>query len=124
VHSLSNLRLQEIVAAMHYGSQRWLQARTKSCQLNRPDSHADILCLAYLLDTIVLCVYSSGVIVLWNTQHKGHTEAKPASVWELWGEEPWTSALACVDGKHQSAYVVVTRAQSRYVSLKCISSPV
>lgn len=40
------------------------------------------------------------------------SDAMPA-VWELWGSEPWTSALAVADPGGDAIYVAVTRAQNR-----------
>lgn len=39
-------------------------------------------------------------------------DAMPA-VWELWGSEPWTSAIAVADPGGDALYVAVTRAQNR-----------
>lgn len=76
----------------------------------------------------MLCIYSSGNVVLWDVDEvgvaAGAEEENKAdgkergggempAVWELWGNEPWTSAIAVADTGGDAIYVAVTRAQSR-----------
>lgn len=43
---------------------------------------------------------------------KSGSDPMPA-IWELWGSEPWTSAIAVADPDGDAIYVAVTRAQNR-----------
>lgn len=129
--TLSSSSIEHIVISAHKSQTRWYLPRSTSgvVQLQgSPNGYQDILHLAFLLDRWVLCVYSSGNVVLWDGDEVGiaagsEDENKDGgkergsgtmpAVWELWGNEPWTSAIAVADTGGDAIYVAVTRAQSR-----------
>ncbi|KAI0048754.1 hypothetical protein FA95DRAFT_1557676 [Auriscalpium vulgare] len=81
-----------------------------------PGEYQDIVYLTLMLDRLVLCVYSHGAIVLWDVAEKlgeGRRVVPSLAYWELWGREPWTSAVAVADAENGAIYVTITRAQNR-----------
>ncbi|KAI0319653.1 hypothetical protein OF83DRAFT_1109030 [Amylostereum chailletii] len=111
--SLSTKHVEEIAISSLKSEYSWLSKRSSSLQLNGILEARDILHLGFLLDKLVLCVYSQGTILLWDLR-RGATMGKvPLAFWELWGREPWTSAFACADVSEDAVYVAVTRAQNR-----------
>jgi hypothetical protein len=115
VQSLDGEELEHMVLTAHVAERRWLKVRTQELHLaGTPDGNHDIIYLDFLLDRVILCVYSSGDIVIWNTQRNHEVKIEPSSSWELWDGDPWTSAIAVPDIKKDALYVVVTRSQNRY----------
>lgn len=90
-----------------------------------PDGYQDILWLGLLLDRWVVCVYGRGDVVMWDGDEvgaegreerdgsEGRGDGVVAAVWELWGDEPWSSAIAVPNVSGDAIYVAVTRAQNR-----------
>ncbi|TFY72457.1 hypothetical protein EVG20_g544 [Dentipellis fragilis] len=77
----------------------------------------DILYLTVLADTWVLCVYGNGSIALWDISIRvGEAHhSRPPLCWQLWGRDPWTSAIATVDPLHDAIFLAVTGTQNRSI---------
>ncbi|KZV69304.1 hypothetical protein PENSPDRAFT_487331 [Peniophora sp. CONT] len=110
--SLDTSTLEDLVVSAAKSSENWLKPRKRTLHLGgTPDEHSDILYLDVLLDQFVLCVHSNGSILVWRADNTTRDEA-PASSWQLWADEPFTSAYACADEASKSVYVAVTRTQN------------
>ncbi|KAI0064054.1 hypothetical protein BV25DRAFT_1990231 [Artomyces pyxidatus] len=116
--ALTPEELEKIVVSAHASQHAWHRPRQEVTHLGGLQAdYRDIIYLTVLLDRLVLCVYSHGSVVLWNVaSNSAKMRARvihPQSYWELWGLEPWTSAVACLDNGNEAAYVAITRAQNR-----------
>ncbi|VDC03341.1 unnamed protein product [Peniophora sp. CBMAI 1063] len=109
--TLDSISLEGLVVSAQKSCGNWLKSRQRPLYLGgTPDEPSDILYLDILLDEFVICVHSNGSILAWKVDDIAHDES-PALSWELWADEPYTSAYACVDEASKIAYVAVTRTQ-------------
>ncbi|KAA1468920.1 hypothetical protein DENSPDRAFT_834417 [Dentipellis sp. KUC8613] len=118
--SLSSSEIERIVTTAQKVEAAWPLERSTVTTLGGIPADKvcpDILYLTALADAWVLCVYGNGSIALWDISVRdGEAQhSRPPLCWQLWGRDPWTSAIASVDPSHDAILLAVTGTQNRLI---------
>ncbi|KZT21192.1 hypothetical protein NEOLEDRAFT_1139827 [Neolentinus lepideus HHB14362 ss-1] len=107
--------LESIVTKAYNVERTWRIPRQSILKKFAPHFGSFILALELFLDRWLLCVYSEGVIALWDLKKKPDIELESSgsckSCIKLLGNRPWTSSVSCLDADNDGIIVATTRTE-------------
>ncbi|KDQ50750.1 hypothetical protein JAAARDRAFT_41839 [Jaapia argillacea MUCL 33604] len=111
---LTSAELEKLVISASLVERSWLLPRETSARRFTPKLGQHILAFELFLDRFLLCVYSEGVVAVWDLDDTSGVEDSPGlcrACIRLTGPRPWGSASACLDVEEDSILVGVTGAE-------------
>ncbi|EPQ56745.1 hypothetical protein GLOTRDRAFT_121088 [Gloeophyllum trabeum ATCC 11539] len=107
--------LESIATKAYHIERTWKRPRQTPLKRFTPHFGSFILALELYRDRWLLCVYSEGVVALWDLEKRPEAEMESSASCRacirLRGNRPWTSSVSCLDADDSGIIVATTRTE-------------